>query len=67
MTIKYTKGAKNISVSHKIDQMTITYTYQHLPLQDPPKFTQIGIFGLKIYHLATLLDMSRHLSEWEKK
>jgi hypothetical protein len=23
-------------------------------LQDPPKFTQIGIFGLKIYHLATL-------------
>jgi hypothetical protein len=23
--------------------------YQHLPLQDPPKFTQIGIFGLKIY------------------
>jgi hypothetical protein len=28
--------------------------YQHLPLQDPPKFTQIWIFGLKIYHLATL-------------
>jgi hypothetical protein len=27
---------------------------QHLPLQGPPKFTQIGIFGLKIYHLATL-------------
>jgi hypothetical protein len=24
-------------------------------LQDPPKFTQIGIFGLKIYHLATLV------------
>jgi hypothetical protein len=23
-------------------------------LQDPPKFTQIGIFGLKKYHLATL-------------
>jgi hypothetical protein len=23
--------------------------YQHLPLQDPPKFTQMGIFGLKIY------------------
>jgi hypothetical protein len=23
-------------------------------LQDPPKFTQIGIFGLKIYHLATV-------------
>jgi hypothetical protein len=24
-------------------------------LQDPPKFTQIGIFGMKVYHLATLL------------
>jgi hypothetical protein len=29
--------------------------YQHFPLKDPPKFTQIGIFGLKICHLATLL------------
>jgi hypothetical protein len=29
--------------------------YQHLPLQDPPKFTQIWIFGLKTNHLATLL------------
>jgi hypothetical protein len=26
----------------------------HLPLQDPPKFAQIAIFGLKICHLATL-------------
>jgi hypothetical protein len=25
-------------------------------LQDPPKFTQIGIFGLKICHLATVPD-----------
>jgi hypothetical protein len=24
------------------------------PYQGPPKFTQIGIFGLKTYHLATL-------------
>jgi hypothetical protein len=30
--------------------------YQHLPLQDPPKFTQTGIFCLKICHLATLLS-----------
>jgi hypothetical protein len=28
--------------------------YQHLPLQDPPEFTQIGILGLRIYRLATL-------------
>jgi hypothetical protein len=29
--------------------------YQKIQLQDPPKFTQIRIFGLKIYHLATLV------------
>jgi hypothetical protein len=23
--------------------------YQHLPMEDHPKFTQIGILGLKIY------------------
>jgi hypothetical protein len=28
--------------------------YQNLPLQDPEKFTQFVIFGLKIYHLAAL-------------
>jgi hypothetical protein len=28
--------------------------YQHLPFQGPPKFTQIGIFGLKINRLANL-------------
>jgi hypothetical protein len=27
---------------------------QHFPLLAPPKYTQIGIFGLKINHLATL-------------
>jgi hypothetical protein len=30
--------------------------YQHLQLQDPPKFNQIGIFGLKIHHLATRIS-----------
>jgi hypothetical protein len=35
----------------KIYQMAVIC----LPFQDPQKFTQIGIFGLKIYHhLATL-------------
>jgi hypothetical protein len=29
--------------------------YQHLPLQDPPKCTEIGFFVLEIYHLATLI------------
>jgi hypothetical protein len=31
-------------------------TIKYLLLQDLPKFTQIGIFGLKICHLATLLE-----------
>jgi hypothetical protein len=29
--------------------------YQDYPLQYPQKFTQIGIFGLKTNHLATLI------------
>jgi hypothetical protein len=29
--------------------------YQPFPSQDPPQFTQIGIFGLKTFHLATLM------------
>jgi hypothetical protein len=37
--------------------MAIKYA-TNLPSQDPPKFTQIWIFGLKIYHLATLLGSS---------
>jgi hypothetical protein len=39
ITTKYTKRHKNRTNVHKI--------YQHLPLQVPPKFTQIGIFGSK--------------------
>jgi hypothetical protein len=30
-------------------------------LQDPPKFTQIWIFGLKTNHLATLLKYRKKL------
>jgi hypothetical protein len=39
-------------IVNKIDQI-VNKIDQHFPLQDPPKFTQIGIFGLKTYHLAT--------------
>jgi hypothetical protein len=46
ITIKYIKWPQNISNGHKI--------YQQFPLQDPPKFTQIGIFGLKRNHPASL-------------
>jgi hypothetical protein len=34
--------------------MAKEYTYL-FPFQGPPKFNQIWIFGLKIYHLATLV------------
>jgi GTPase SAR1 family protein len=33
-------------------------------LQDPPKFIQIWIFGLKIYHLATLI-LSESKQLWD--
>jgi hypothetical protein len=45
ITIKYTEWPQNIPNGRK---------NQHLPLQDPPK---IGIFGLKICHLATLMHI----------
>jgi hypothetical protein len=38
-----------------MDLIAIKYVYEHLPLKDPPKFSQIGIFSLKICHLATLI------------
>jgi hypothetical protein len=48
----YTKKPLNMPNGYKIDQKGHTI-YQHLSSQDPPKFTQIGILGLKINHLAT--------------
>jgi hypothetical protein len=46
MTTNYTKWPWILPNGHKI--------YQHLPFKGPPKFTQVGIFGLKTNHLATL-------------
>jgi hypothetical protein len=66
---KYQNG-KNIPNYHKLYQMSMKYNkrpqngpsvheiYQHLILQDPPKFPQIWIFGLKTNHLATLLGIA---------
>jgi hypothetical protein len=47
MVIKYPKCPINISNGHTI--------FKHFPIKGLPKFTQIGIFGLKINHLATPL------------
>jgi hypothetical protein len=55
ITIKYNKRPLTGPSAHKI--------YQHLPLQDPKKFTQIWIFGLKTNHLATLLAT---INLWQK-
>jgi hypothetical protein len=48
MATKYTKWLQNIPIGSKIDQ-----TAQNMPTTSM-KFNQIGIFGLKIYDLATL-------------
>jgi hypothetical protein len=67
--LQHTKTGKN--TPNKIYQMTTKYTYQmavkrpnghekhqQLQLQDPPKFTQTGILGLKTNHLATLISIA---------
>jgi hypothetical protein len=70
--VQLTKTVKNIPTDHKMYQMDIIYTKRLLNIpnghkinqlftfQGPPKFTQIGIFGLKRNHLATLLQISGH-------
>jgi hypothetical protein len=64
--VQHTKTGKIVPNDHKLYEMVTKQTkwrydrpnghkiYQHFSLQDLPKFAQIGIFGLKIYHLATL-------------
>jgi hypothetical protein len=47
MATKYKKWSKAIPTGYK--------TYQHFPYQGHPKYAQIGIFGVKENHLATLL------------
>jgi hypothetical protein len=54
---KRTKLGKNISNGRKILQMVIKYTniFHSKAIQNLPK---IGIFGLKINYLATLVDIT---------
>jgi hypothetical protein len=49
LNTKRTKWLYNIQSVDKIFQMAIKYVNNF-----PPQFTQIGIFGSKINHLATL-------------
>jgi hypothetical protein len=62
--IKYTKLPQNIPNVRKIHRPNGHKVYQHLPLQEPQKFTHIGIFGLKICHLATLMPTATSSSTW---
>jgi hypothetical protein len=67
---QYTKTVQNIANDRTFYQMSTKYArcrqfrpnhhkiYQHLPLLDPPKFTQFGILVWKICHLATLITGS---------
>jgi hypothetical protein len=67
LLVQHTKTGENVPNGHEIYQIAPKYTkwpqnrpnrhiiYKHLPLQYPPKFTQVEIFGLKMGHLATLL------------
>jgi hypothetical protein len=48
---------------HKIDQRIIEYTNIFHYVKDLPKFTQIGLFAFKIYHLATLVSAVLHSVE----
>jgi hypothetical protein len=47
--------------------MGINKMHQHFPFQGPPKCNEIGIFGLEIYHLATLTGTSRLYFESERR
>jgi hypothetical protein len=53
LTTKYTKGALNTPKWPRITQWP--YICRSIPFQGLEKYTKIGIFGLKLYHLATLL------------
>jgi hypothetical protein len=47
MAIKHTKSLQCIPKGYILNE--------HFSSQDPPKYTSIGIFGMKICHLAALL------------
>jgi hypothetical protein len=59
MDIKYFQWTNNRSNDHKI--------YRDFPKQYPTKLTQIGIFGLKTNHLATLVGICSTQEHWPQK
>jgi hypothetical protein len=66
-----TKTGKNVPNGHKISQMSNNIPNGHKKIKTfsnlrPSKFTQIGIFGLKTNHLATLLGSDKNRI-WSRK
>jgi hypothetical protein len=57
ISIKLPNGHKIYQYGRNIFQMDVGRIYQPSPFQGPPKFTQVGIFGLETYNLAALSDI----------
>jgi hypothetical protein len=79
-TVQNAKTEINIPKDHKIyqiaipklHQMSIMYTkwpkiYRHSPFQGPPKYAQVGIVGMKKYHLATLNRIDHRKVQTERR
>jgi hypothetical protein len=75
--VEHTKTGKNVSNNHKNTKWSWSIQnghkntkchklYQHLPLQVHPIVSQIGIFSLKKYHLATLFQSATSAGELNK-
>jgi hypothetical protein len=60
MDMAFTKWTWHLPNGHKIYQMVINYT-QIFHSLEPPTYTQNGIFGVEIYHLATLVHTATTL------
>jgi hypothetical protein len=58
MATKYTKWPQNMYTSKAVKYTNINISTS--PMKKTLKFTQIGIFGMKIYHLATLLRVAQN-------
>jgi hypothetical protein len=63
LLVHHTKTGKSIPIDHKIFHMGIrgrtTYQtaikYTIFTLSDPPKYAQVGVIGVIIYHLASMV------------
>jgi hypothetical protein len=50
----------NIPNEHKTFQTASKHINMFSPIQCPPEYAKIGIFGMKINHLATLVRLLKH-------